>query len=389
MKLIKLSFLVQTLVLSFFTTMIYSRFINPAVRGASKIFNKDSISKIRISNNLLPLPCNNNKCLEQAAKLRFVTTGIKRGGSQVSNEVIPSKNGVKNNRAFVAVGTNMGDRYGNLMKGMAMLESTQQEQKIGLDQSNEVSQDDEPLIRIVSTSFLRETAPMYVTNQPNFLNGAIEIETRLSPHELLKRLKKIESDIGRDLNGLRNGPRPIDLDIIYYGVSTKQNNQSELVDCGGSIVESSDLIIPHPRIAEREFVLAPLCDLGSNVIHPVVKATSKEMLQSLEDSMDSIDEDISSSTATQIIPLPRGRQLNFNEILIMGILNVTPDSFSDGGNYNDSIDLAVEQALKMEADGASIIDIGGESTRPGAKEVEVEIELQRTIPVIKKIRQGE
>ena len=368
--------------------MVCSRFINPSVRSASKILNKDNISKLRRSNHLLSFN-NNNKCLEPSTQLRCVTTEVKRGGSQVTNGAILTENHVKNNRAFVAVGTNMGDRYGNLIKGMAMLESTLNEQNKGQDQSNEVRQNNESLIRIVSTSFLRETAPMYVTNQPNFLNGAIEIETSLSPHELLKRLKEIEADIGRDLNGLRNGPRPIDLDIIYYGLSTKQNDQSELVDCGGSIVESSDLIIPHPRIAEREFVLAPICDLGSNIIHPVVKASSKEMLQLLEDSMDRIDEAISPSTATQIIPLPRGRQLKFNEILIMGILNVTPDSFSDGGNYKDSIDLAVEQALKMEADGASIIDIGGESTRPGAKEVEIEIELQRTIPVIKKIRQGE
>ncbi len=71
--------------------------------------------------------------------------------------------------------------------------------------------------------------------------------------------------------------------------------------------------------------------------------------------------------------------------LIMGILNVTPDSFSDGGQFNNS-QKAIDYALKMEDDGADIIDIGGESTRPGAKPVTIEEELSRIIPVIEGIR---
>ena len=70
----------------------------------------------------------------------------------------------------------------------------------------------------------------------------------------------------------------------------------------------------------------------------------------------------------------------------MGILNVTPDSFSDGGKFHQSVDLAIEQARQMETDGASIIDVGGESTRPGAHEISVQVELERTIPVIQAIR---
>ncbi len=72
--------------------------------------------------------------------------------------------------------------------------------------------------------------------------------------------------------------------------------------------------------------------------------------------------------------------------VVMGILNVTPDSFSDGGQYND-VDLAVERALAMVADGADIIDIGGESTRPGAVSVTIEEEIRRVVPVIEAIRQ--
>ena len=73
-----------------------------------------------------------------------------------------------------------------------------------------------------------------------------------------------------------------------------------------------------------------------------------------------------------------------NKTLIMGILNVTPDSFSDGGQYS-SLDLALAQAKKLIDDGADIIDIGGQSTRPGHIEVDLKIELERVIPVIKKL----
>jgi dihydropteroate synthase len=76
-----------------------------------------------------------------------------------------------------------------------------------------------------------------------------------------------------------------------------------------------------------------------------------------------------------------------NQWLVMGILNVTPDSFSDGGRFNE-LDAALKQALQMQEDGAEIIDIGGESTRPGAIPVSLEEELQRVIPVIEKIRQS-
>src|SRR5690625_1637621 len=71
---------------------------------------------------------------------------------------------------------------------------------------------------------------------------------------------------------------------------------------------------------------------------------------------------------------------------IMGILNVTPDSFSDGGKYNE-LDVAIEQAKKMEEEGADIIDIGGESTRPGHDPISVEEELDRVLPVIEAVRQ--
>ncbi|MCK4372987.1 MAG: dihydropteroate synthase, partial [candidate division Zixibacteria bacterium] len=87
----------------------------------------------------------------------------------------------------------------------------------------------------------------------------------------------------------------------------------------------------------------------------------------------------------KVIQLTPGRQLTLTRPLVMGVLNVTPDSFSDGGRYA-TVDSAVEQALRMEQFGADIIDIGGESTRPGAKPVDEEKEMKRVIPVIERLR---
>ncbi len=84
--------------------------------------------------------------------------------------------------------------------------------------------------------------------------------------------------------------------------------------------------------------------------------------------------------------IARGRELNLSSPQVMGILNVTPDSFSDGGTHN-SLNDAINHAAKLIAEGASIIDIGGESTRPGASDVSVDEELHRVIPVVEAIQQ--
>src|SRR5437762_4105401 len=85
--------------------------------------------------------------------------------------------------------------------------------------------------------------------------------------------------------------------------------------------------------------------------------------------------------------LPRGRELTFGSTpLVMGILNITPDSFSDGGVHFDHAK-AVHAAMQMEADGAAVIDIGGESTRPGAEPIAAQIEIDRVVPLIRQIRE--
>lgn len=254
-------------------------------------------------------------------------------------------------RAYLAVGSNIGDRAENIIRGINILCNTSD-------------------IQLIRTSFLHQTAPMYVTDQPAFVNGVVEVQTQLQPIELLRRIKDTESQVGRDFTTMRNGPRTVDLDIVLYGQDLSTS------------LDSEELVIPHPRLSERDFVLGPLCEVGaSEIVHPTLKCTIRDLLQQLHERSHG------DSPPIRILPLPRGRALYFNETLIMGILNVTPDSFSDGGNYEGDAEIAAQQALQMERDGASIIDIGGESTRPGAKEVDTEEELRRTIPIIKMIRE--
>lgn len=104
----------------------------------------------------------------------------------------------------------------------------------------------ERLGQVVAISRFVHSAPMYVTDQPEFLNGVARLETRLAPVQLLTELKRIERELGRQPR-TQNGPREIDLDIVLYGSLVYRFNDA--------------LTIPHPRAAEREFVLRPLVEI--------------------------------------------------------------------------------------------------------------------------------
>jgi dihydropteroate synthase len=205
----------------------------------------------------------------------------------------------------------------------------------------------------------------------------VEIETNLEPHALLKRLKWVEHELGRNFSEARNGPRPVDLDVIF--LDEIDENTAALTSIA---IDTSDLVVPHPLMQERAFVLVPLVEVaGAAYVHPTLNSTIHELLKDLYRQSTSSDQ-----AAIRVLCLPRGRTLSFHETIIMGILNVTPDSFSDGGKWNSSVDAAVEHALRMEEEGAGIIDIGGESTRPGASEIPIEEQIRRTVPVIQSIR---
>jgi 2-amino-4-hydroxy-6-hydroxymethyldihydropteridine diphosphokinase len=147
-------------------------------------------------------------------------------------------------RVYLSLGSNIGDREGNLRKAVERLAA--------LD------------IRVLRASRIYETEPVDYKDQAWFLNQVVEAETSLFPMQLLTRTGRVERELGRTRT-VRNGPRTIDIDILFYGAAT---------------VETARLEIPHPRIAQRRFVLAPLAELAPLLRHPVTHRTVREMLES-------------------------------------------------------------------------------------------------------------
>ncbi len=147
-------------------------------------------------------------------------------------------------RIFLALGANVGDKKGNIGKAIEMLKE-----------------------KVV----IEKQAPLYGTRpkgyefQENFLNTALLGQTELRPEELLLFVKEIEQRLGRVMR-MRNGPREIDIDILLYD---------------DVVLNSENLQIPHPRIAERDFVLQPLLDLDDSVVHPILKVPLKKLLANL------------------------------------------------------------------------------------------------------------
>ena len=192
---------------------------------------------------------------------------------------------------YISIGSNIGNRASNIQSALARLK------EYG---------------HIVKTSFLYESKPMYYTDQASFLNAACLIRTRLSPGQLLSALKCIEQEIGRTTT-FRNGPRIIDLDIVLYA---------------DHYVNSSDLIIPHPRCHERCFVLRPLLDIDPNLKLVGSNEPLSEILSRLEQS-----EKLSGTFSELRRTIPLGFTQNGAErlvfpderTLIAGILNATPD----------------------------------------------------------------
>ncbi|HEY1343056.1 MAG TPA: 2-amino-4-hydroxy-6-hydroxymethyldihydropteridine diphosphokinase [Bryobacteraceae bacterium] len=144
--------------------------------------------------------------------------------------------------AYLSLGSNVGDREANLRAALERLEA--------------------PDLHVKRVSPLYETEPVEYTDQRWFLNLAAEVETDLFPMQLLARIGKIERALGR-VRTVPKGPRTIDIDILLYG---------------RAMVNSKTLEIPHPRIAERRFVLVPLADLAPDLRHPVTHKSVRQML---------------------------------------------------------------------------------------------------------------
>jgi 2-amino-4-hydroxy-6-hydroxymethyldihydropteridine diphosphokinase len=147
-----------------------------------------------------------------------------------------------NKTVYLSLGSNLGDRARNLQKALERLAA--------------------PDLRIMRTSPIYETQPVEYTAQNWFLNLVAEAGTELFPMQLLSRIGRVERALGR-VRTVPKGPRTIDIDILLYG---------------RTIVRSARLEIPHPRMAERRFVLAPLADLAPDLRHPINRKTVREML---------------------------------------------------------------------------------------------------------------
>lgn len=145
---------------------------------------------------------------------------------------------------YIGLGSNLGHREGYLRSAIEAL--------CDLSQG-----------RIEATSSIYETPPVGVTDQPDFLNAVVKVETPLSPREVLSICQRIEEHLGR-IRTRRWGPRTIDLDLLLYE---------------DRVVHEEDLILPHPRMAERIFVLVPLLEIEPCWIHPIEQRTGKELLR--------------------------------------------------------------------------------------------------------------
>lgn len=150
-------------------------------------------------------------------------------------------------RGFLSLGSNLGDRRANLDEALVRLEAS-------------------GLVRVVRRSSLYETAPIGKTDQPWFLNLVVEVDTDLPPEDLLDLTQAIERSLGRTRDG-RWGPRTLDIDILLYGDMTLQTDR---------------LILPHPEMTHRRFVLEPLVEIARNLILPDGRA-ARELLPAVLD----------------------------------------------------------------------------------------------------------
>lgn len=144
--------------------------------------------------------------------------------------------------AYIGLGSNIGDREYQLNRALELLKSAEK-------------------VEVTTVSSFYNTAPVGYEQQPDFLNAVVEIMTTLSADDLLELCSKIEKELKRE-RIIRWGPRTIDLDILLFG---------------NSVINEKDLVIPHPRMHERKFVMEPLNEIAPFVMHPVFNKSISEL----------------------------------------------------------------------------------------------------------------
>ena len=229
-------------------------------------------------------------------------------------------------QVFLGLGSNLGDRRDHLARAIDALEA----RGIGIERVSPV---------VESPALLPDSAPSD-WNRP-FLNLVLECSAGCGPEQLRLWIDDIQSAFGR-VNSSHWSPRPIDIDILLWGRER---------------IVTERLTIPHRDLTRRSFVLAPLAALAPRLTVP--GGDERTMLE-------------------------HSIALGHHIPLWMGIVNVTPDSFSDGGRFMNWPQIEPHVEAMIDA-GVHVIDVGGESTRPGATEVDPELEWSRIEPVIERL----
>lgn len=149
-------------------------------------------------------------------------------------------------KAYLSLGSNLGDRHAHLRAAIHKLSD------VGA---------------VTNCSSFYQTEPVEFTNQPEFLNCAVELETSLAPQQILEAILRIERDMGRDRDAQPpKGPRTIDIDLIL---------------AGDAVINSPQLILPHPAMQDRRFVLEPLAEVAPDAIHPLLHRAIRELVNAL------------------------------------------------------------------------------------------------------------
>lgn len=212
-------------------------------------------------------------------------------------------------KIYLGMGSNLGDRRANFVEALQRLKAGGR-------------------IRLQNISRLYQTVPVGYADQPDFLNLVVEAETIFAPLDLLRYLKELEVEMGRQPT-FRNGPRPIDIDILFY-------DDLEYND-------GDTLIIPHPRLHERGFVLAPLADLSPSFIHPSLHRSIEEMLDALVETGRGLPPGVEYYTAEPSPDLPQARLLFVTGRLAEGWLTNFVNDLGAKLNFEPTV-----AALEME-----------------------------------------
>lgn len=251
---------------------------------------------------------------------------------------------------ILGLGSNLDDRLTNLRLALSELKKIS---NLSVEQCSPI---------YISDALIPENAPDD-WNQP-YLNCAVRCTTTLKPDELLKSIKYIEFTLGRKSEARHWGPRVIDIDILAWD---------------DLIIHTENLRIPHPELPNRPFALWPFADLAPFWIFPLPGINQGKTAAQMVESWDSRFNGKAPFRTRQIYQRIDTPQL-------VGVLNITPDSFSDGGQFLN-LENAIQHIFSLIHAGADIIDIGAESTAPYAQPIDSQTEWARIQPILTAIKE--